>query len=49
MAARGSSPHVRQPEGVPELPDGKFHPAMPMTCAEMQLRTRVKQKLGRHG
>ncbi|HXE79436.1 MAG TPA: GMC family oxidoreductase [Vicinamibacterales bacterium] len=36
-----------QPEGVPELPDGKFLPAMPMTCAEMQLRTRVKEKLGR--
>jgi choline dehydrogenase-like flavoprotein len=35
-----------QAEGVPELPDGKFHPAMPMTCAEMQVRTRVKQKLG---
>jgi choline dehydrogenase-like flavoprotein len=36
-----------QAEGVPELPDGRFHPAMPMTCAEVQLRTRVKQKLGR--
>jgi choline dehydrogenase-like flavoprotein len=36
-----------QTEGVPELPDGKFHPAMPMSCAEMQLRTRVKEKLGR--
>ncbi len=35
-----------QTEGVPELPDGKFLPAMPMTCAETQLRTRVKQKLG---
>jgi choline dehydrogenase-like flavoprotein len=35
-----------QAEGVPELPDGKFLPPMPMTCAEMQLRTRVKQKLG---
>ena len=35
-----------QAESVPELPDGRFHPAMPMTCAEMQLRTRVKQKLG---
>ena len=31
---------------MPELPDSKFHPAMPMTCAEMQVRTRVKQKLG---
>ena len=36
-----------QAEGVAELPDGQFQPAMPMTCAETQLRTRVKQKLGR--
>ena len=36
-----------QAESVAELPDGKFQPAMPMTCAEMRLRTRVKQKLGR--
>ena len=36
-----------QVENVPELPDSKYHPAMPMSCAEMQLRTRVKQKLGR--
>jgi choline dehydrogenase-like flavoprotein len=35
-----------QAEGVPELPDGRFHPAMPMSCAETQLRTRVKNKLG---
>ena len=35
------------PENVPELPDSKFHPAMPLTCAEMQLRTRVKAKFGR--
>ena len=35
-----------QAENVPELPDSKFHPAMPMSCAEMQLRTRVKDKLG---
>jgi glucoside 3-dehydrogenase (cytochrome c) catalytic subunit len=35
-----------QAENVPELPDGKFLPAMPMTCAEMQVRTRVKEKLG---
>ncbi len=35
-----------QAEGVPELPDSRFHPAMAMTCAEMQVRTRVKQKLG---
>jgi choline dehydrogenase-like flavoprotein len=36
-----------QNEGVPELPDGKFQPPMPMTCAETRLRTRVNQKLGR--
>jgi len=35
-----------QAENVPELPDGHFHPAMPMSCAETQLRTRVKSKLG---
>ena len=35
-----------QAENVPELPDSKFHPAMPLSCAEMQLRTRVKSKLG---
>jgi choline dehydrogenase-like flavoprotein len=36
-----------QPEGIEELPDGVFQPPMPMTCAEMQLRTRVREKLGR--
>jgi choline dehydrogenase-like flavoprotein len=36
-----------QTEGVSALPDGKFLPPMPMTCAETQLRTRVKEKLGR--
>ena len=35
-----------QAENVPELPDSHFHPAMPMSCAETQLRTRVKSKLG---
>jgi choline dehydrogenase-like flavoprotein len=35
-----------QAENVPELPDSHFHPAMPMSCAETQLRTRVKEKLG---
>lgn len=34
-------------EGVPELPDGRFQPPMGMSCAETQLRTRVKEKLGR--
>ncbi len=36
-----------QAEGVAELPDGRFQPAMPMTCVETRLRTRVKQRLGR--
>jgi choline dehydrogenase-like flavoprotein len=33
-------------EGVYELPDGKFHPPMGLTCAEVLLRNRVKEKLG---
>ncbi len=33
-------------EGLPELPDSRFHPAMPFTCAETRLRQRVKAKLG---
>ena len=37
-----------QAEGVPELPDGQFQPAMPMTCAETQLRTRVKAEARTH-
>lgn len=34
-------------EGVYELPDGKFHPPMGLTCAETLFRNRVKSKLGR--
>ncbi len=34
-------------EGVPELPDGKFQPPMPMSCAETRLRAGAKDKLGR--
>jgi choline dehydrogenase-like flavoprotein len=34
-------------EGVYELPDGKFHPPMGLTCAETLLRTRLKEKMGR--
>jgi choline dehydrogenase-like flavoprotein len=30
-----------QPEGVYELPDGQFHPAMAMSCSEIALRYRV--------
>jgi choline dehydrogenase-like flavoprotein len=33
-------------EGVYELPDGRFLPPMAFTCAEAQLRTRAKAKLG---
>ncbi len=34
-------------EGLPGLPDGRFQPAMAMTCAETALRTRWKEKFGR--
>jgi choline dehydrogenase-like flavoprotein len=34
-------------EGLPELPDSRFQPAMPLTCAETALRTRLKAKFGR--
>jgi glucoside 3-dehydrogenase (cytochrome c) catalytic subunit len=34
------------PEGVYELPDGKFHPPMGLTCAETLFKNRVKEKLG---
>ncbi len=33
-------------EGVDELPDGRFHPPMGLTCAETAFRERVKKKLG---
>lgn len=33
-------------EGLEELPDGRFHPPMGLTCAEVLLRNRVKKKLG---
>jgi choline dehydrogenase-like flavoprotein len=35
-----------QAEGVSELPDGRFLPPMPLTCPEMRLRARVKERLG---
>lgn len=34
-------------EGSYELPDSRFHPAMPFHCAELRLRERVRRKLGR--
>jgi choline dehydrogenase-like flavoprotein len=33
-------------EGLPEFPDGHFQPPMGLTCAEMEVRTRLKGKLG---
>jgi len=33
-------------EGVDELPDSRFQPAMGLTCAETAFRNRVKDKLG---
>jgi choline dehydrogenase-like flavoprotein len=34
-------------EGLEEIPDGKFHPPMPLLCQETLFRNRVKEKLGR--
>jgi choline dehydrogenase-like flavoprotein len=34
-------------EGLEELPDGQFQPAMPLTCQETIFRNGVKQKFGR--
>jgi choline dehydrogenase-like flavoprotein len=34
-------------EGLPQLPDSIFQPAMPMTCGEERLRNAAKQKFGR--
>lgn len=33
-------------EGLPQLPDGKFQPAMNFTCVETLVRNRMKEKLG---
>jgi glucoside 3-dehydrogenase (cytochrome c) catalytic subunit len=33
-------------EGRDELPDGRFQPPMGMSCAEMRLRSRAKDRLG---
>jgi choline dehydrogenase-like flavoprotein len=35
------------PEGVYELPDGKFQPPMAFTCAEQHFRAAIMQKFGR--
>ena len=34
-------------ENVPELPDSKFQPTMPLTCVEEKVRTSIKSKFGR--
>lgn len=34
-------------EGLEHLPDGHFHPPMPLTCQESLVRNRVKEKFGR--
>lgn len=34
-------------EHLPQLPDGKFQPPMGLSCAEMQFRVRVKDKMNR--
>ena len=36
-----------QAEGVPQLPDGRFLPPMPLTCAEARLRDRARAAFGR--
>lgn len=36
-----------QAENVAELPDSRFHPAMPLTCAEQKVRDSIKRKFGR--
>ncbi|HTE90337.1 MAG TPA: GMC family oxidoreductase, partial [Terriglobales bacterium] len=35
-----------QAEGLEGLPDSKFQPPMPLTCQELLLRNRAKEKLG---
>jgi choline dehydrogenase-like flavoprotein len=34
-------------ENVPELPDSKFHPPMPLTCVEEKVRGVIKNRFGR--
>jgi len=33
-------------ERLDQLPDGRFQPPMPLTCQELEMRSRVKSKLG---
>ena len=34
-------------EGLEELPDGRFHPPMPLSCQETMFRNRVRERMGR--
>ncbi|MDB5205060.1 MAG: family oxidoreductase [Flavisolibacter sp.] len=34
-------------EGLPQLPDGKFMPAMELNCVEKDVAARIKEKMGR--
>ncbi|HEX8039460.1 MAG TPA: GMC family oxidoreductase [Chryseosolibacter sp.] len=36
-----------QPEGLPQLPDGKYLPPMDMNCVELDLKSKVKDKFNR--
>lgn len=36
-----------QPEGLPQLPDGKYLPPMEMNCVELDLKSKVKDKFNR--
>ncbi len=36
-----------QPEGLPQLPDGKFLPPMELNCAEIHLRDSMREKFNR--
>ncbi len=36
-----------QPEGLPQLPDGKYLPPMEMNCVELDLKSKVKDKFSR--
>lgn len=35
-------------EGIPQLPDGKFLPAMELNCVEKDVAARLKEKMKRH-
>src|SRR5436190_3631521 len=35
-------------EGLPQLPDGRFAPPMDLTCVEVDVAARIKEKFNRH-